>query len=105
PFTNPTYLPEPPTDLRAITDASGNVTLNWAAGPTSAGTAGPYGNAATGYRIWTSTNGYGFDLAATLGNVNTFTLAGLPNNAVTYFRVTAINAGGESLASTVFAAN
>jgi len=53
---------EPPTALRATTDAAGNVTLNWSAGPSSAGTTGPYGNAATGYRVWTSTNGYGFDL-------------------------------------------
>ncbi|MEA2735726.1 MAG: hypothetical protein QOE14_2177, partial [Humisphaera sp.] len=104
-FTTLTYAPEPPREVRATTTAaSGNITLSWQAGLSSAGTTGPYGNAATGYRVWTSTNGYGFDLAATLGNVTTTTLSGLPTNAVTYFMITAINAGGESLKSWTVAA-
>ncbi|MGB7157211.1 MAG: hypothetical protein WBD40_04030, partial [Tepidisphaeraceae bacterium] len=97
--TNTTYTPEPPANVRATTNANGQVTLSWAAGPSSAGAAGPYGNAATGYRVWTSTNGYGFELAATLGNVTSHTISGLPTNAMTYFMVTAVNAGGESLRS------
>ncbi len=54
--TNTTYLPDPPTDVRATTDSSGNVTLNWSPGPTGS----PYGDAPTSYRVYTSTNGYGF---------------------------------------------
>ena len=102
-LSNVTYAPEPPTDLRTTTDASGNVILNWAAGPSSSGTTGPYGNAATGYRIFTSTNGYGFSLAGT-STSPTFTLSGLSTTAATYFKVTAINGGGESLASVIVAA-
>ncbi len=102
-LSNVTYAPEPPTDVRATTDTSGNVILNWSAGPSSSGTTGPYGNAATGYRIFTSTNGYGFSLAGT-STSPTFTLAGLSTTAATYFKITAINGGGESLASTVVAA-
>jgi hypothetical protein len=103
-FNNTTYLPEAPTNVRATTDTSGHVNLAWSAGLSSSGMNGPYGNAATGYQIWTSTNGYGFTLAATVGNVSTYQLSGLPMNQMTYFQVTALNAGGDSLPSSVIAA-
>ena len=93
------YTPEPPMNVRTVTDSSGNVTVQWAPGTSSPGLTGPYGNAPTGYRVWKSTNGYGFDLVTTVGNVTSFQIAGLPTNAMTYFMVTAINAGGESLNS------
>lgn len=95
-------MPESPTGVRATTDANGNVTLNWTAPATNASTGGS--GAATGYKIYTSTNGYGFDNPVTLGNVTSYTFAGLPTDAVTYFKVVATNAGGESLQDDVLAA-
>ena len=104
PSTNTTFLPEPPTDVRATTDTSGNVTLNWSPGLTSAGTTGPYGNAATSYKVYTSTNGIGWDGGVTVTGATTLTFSGMPTNLPTYFRVTALNAGGESFGSPVVSA-
>lgn len=97
-FTNTTYLPEPPQNLRVTTSAANtNLTVAWDTPLSSNGTTGPYGNAPTSYNVWTSTNGYGFALAGTTSATN-FTLTGDLTN-VTYVRVTSVNAGGESLPS------
>ena len=68
--------------------------------------AAPIGGAgtATGYRIYTSTNGYGFDDAvAVTGTSHTFAGLGGVGGPV-YFRVVATNAGGHSLPSEVVVA-
>ncbi len=97
-FTNTTYLPEPPQNLRVTTSgANTNLSVAWDTPLSSSGTTGPYGNAATSYNVWTSTNGYGFNLAGTTTG-NSLSIAGDTAN-VTYVRVTAVNAGGESLPS------
>jgi hypothetical protein len=75
--------------------ANTNLTVAWDTPLSSSGTTGPYGNAATSYRVWTSTNGYGFDLAGTTSNTSLSLTGDLAN--VTYVRVTSVNAGGESL--------
>ncbi|HEX8522656.1 MAG TPA: hypothetical protein VF669_10400 [Tepidisphaeraceae bacterium] len=100
--TSYTLTPDLPTNVRATTDSSGNVVLNWTA-PATNGTTGGAG-AATGYKVYSSTNGYGYTLVANLGNVTTYTLAGQPTNAVQYYRIVANNAGGDSKPSNVVAA-
>lgn len=90
-----TLLPEPPTNLRVINNGSGGVTLSWNAPPHNTGD-GLLGDAATGYRVYRSSDGRGFDNGTTLGNVLTTTISGLNPGEVYYFRVTATNAGGES---------
>jgi hypothetical protein len=92
------FLPDPPQKLRAVTSGD-NVVLSWAAGPVG----GAYGDAATGYRMYRSLNGYGFDGGTAVGNVLTSTLTDVPAGQITYFRLAALNAGGESLPSEVLA--
>ena len=94
--TSATLLPEPPSASRAITNAGGDITLNWVAPAT--GTAAGGAGAATGYKIYYGYNGYSWSEAVTLGNVtsHTFTSGSLPNQ-MTYFKVVATNAGGESV--------
>ncbi len=102
-FTNTTWAPEPASDVRATTNAGGQVTISWSAGPSSSGATGPYGNAATGYLVQTSTNGYGFDGGTSVAGTS-FTFSGLSTTAPTYFRVVAVNPGGVSVPSAVVVA-
>ena len=101
-LANNALLPEPPTDVRVTQDASGNVTVRWSAPVVD----GIGGQAATGYRLYSSANGYGFDagIAIAGGGTLSYTLpAGSipPGSDAVYFRVSATNAGGESLPSSV----
>lgn len=86
------FLPEPPTHLRVRSAAAGAVTLNWNAPVAGA----PGGDAATGYRVYQSSNGLGFTQVATTAGTSV-TINGLASNQVHFFRVAATNAGGESL--------
>jgi hypothetical protein len=95
------FMPDAPVNTRTSVDASGNVTISWQAAPADgAGAGGP-----TSYVVYKSTNGYGFDGGTAVGNVLSFTIpaASLGNGAY-FFRVAAVNAGGESLPGTVVAA-
>lgn len=92
------FLPDPPTTPRAI-NAPGGVTLSWLAPQTNIAS----GGAATSYRVYQSTNGYGFGAALATTNT-TATLTNLTAGMTYFFRVTALNAGGESLPSEVVAA-
>ena len=96
-----TSLPTAPISVRAVSNASGQVTVNWAAGLSTP--ASVHGSAPTGYKVYTSTNGYGFDLAATPAGTST-TLTGLDPATPIYIKVTATNSGGESLTSEVMTA-
>ncbi len=87
-----TLLPEPPINLRAVNNGVSGATISWAAPPTG----GANGNAATGYRVYQSTNGYGYGLAASSATPST-TITGLTPGQTYYFRVAATNAGGESM--------
>ena len=89
-------LPEPPTSVRAAGAADGAITLRWNA-PVSSGGSG----AATGYVIYRSTNGYGFGNPITVSNVTSHRVTGLAGGVDYYFRVSAVNAGGESMPSEV----
>jgi len=100
-LTSPVNVPSAPINARAVSNASGAVTLNWNAGPT-----GVAGAAATGYRIYVSTNGYGFDGGTNIagGATTAATITGLDPNVPHYFKVVATNAGGESHETEVLAA-
>lgn len=92
------YLPDPPETVRATHDGSGNIVLSWTAGPARP-TYPASGDVPTGYKVYRSTNGYGFGNAVDAGNVLSTTIGDVPANTVTYFRVAAYNAGGESMPS------
>jgi hypothetical protein len=103
-LNSPVSLPTAPINVRAVSQASGQVTISWSAGPTSP--SGVHGAAATGYRIYASSDGYGFDGGTFVagGATNTVTLSGYDPLAPYYFKVVALNAGGESLGSEVLTA-
>ncbi|MEO6183713.1 MAG: immunoglobulin domain-containing protein, partial [Verrucomicrobiota bacterium] len=97
--TNPpplAFLPEAPTNLRAIAGAGGQIALAWTAPVALGGSQNP-----TNYFIYRSTNGYGFGNPISVGNVTSFTITNLGADIDYYFRVTASNAGGESMPSEV----
>jgi N-acetylmuramoyl-L-alanine amidase len=92
------FLPEQPTNVVAKNIGNNNIQISWAA-PLSGGA---YGNPATGYKVYTSTNGKSFkDGVTSIGT--SFTFTGNPQT-IYYFKVTATNAGGESFSSSVVAA-
>ena len=93
--------PMRPTGLFARSTAAGSVTLTWDAPVASPAT----GDAAAGFVIESSTNGYGFDAGriAAGGRTSTFTLTGLDPTQVYYFRIAALNRGGQSAPSEVVA--
>jgi hypothetical protein len=89
------FLPEPPRNLRAAGTPEG-VSVAWDE-PAEAG-AGPVES----YWVARSENGYGFGNPVRVpGNQTAVTLTHLPRGKDVYFRVTAVNAGGESLPSAV----
>lgn len=98
-----TFAPEPPEKVRAVANPDGTVTVSWAPpAPTSVG-----GQPPTGYRVYTSANGYGFgNPVAVAGlNNNQTVLSGVAPGQPVYVRVTSTNPGGESLASEVVASS
>jgi hypothetical protein len=102
--TSATLLPDPPTASRATTNVAGDTIINWAAPGTGAANGGA--GASTGYKIYYGSNGYSWSGSVSVGAVTsyTFTAGTLPTNAMTYFKVVATNAGGESLQRDVVAA-
>jgi Fibronectin type III domain/Dockerin type I domain len=89
------YLPEPPTHLIIRNLGNGTLRFNWDAPDASKG-------AASGYKVYYSANGYAFDN----GRATTATsmdISGLPAGRVSYFRVSATNAGGESFPTATLA--
>jgi N-acetylmuramoyl-L-alanine amidase len=92
------YLPEQPINVVAKNIGNNNIQISWAAPPFG----GINGHAATGYKVYTSTNGKSFKDGIAISGT-TFTFNG--NAQTTYFfKVTATNDGGESFASSVIAA-
>ncbi|NUP89304.1 MAG: hypothetical protein HUU25_05720 [Candidatus Sumerlaeia bacterium] len=91
------FLPEPPASVRAVRQASGSVLVSWTAPVVDA----IGGHAATGYVVYRSANGYGFDTGTVVsgGGTTSLLIPGIPSHQVTYFRVAATNAGGESMPS------
>ena len=52
------YLPEPPQQVTMRNTGGGQITIEWQPGPTDG--SGPLGDAATSYRVYTSTDGFGW---------------------------------------------
>ncbi|MEM8495078.1 MAG: N-acetylmuramoyl-L-alanine amidase, partial [Planctomycetota bacterium] len=102
--TSLTKLPPPVENLRAEPlPADGFVRVSW--DPPAPN--GHDGDAPIGYRVYTSTDGRGFDggTFVTGASATQVVLNGLdPNEGVYYFKVAAVNEGGESLAHDVVAA-
>jgi len=85
-------LPEPPERLVARNTAPGEVTLTWAAPRCCDGMAG---DAATEYKVYHSTHGRAFDNGVETDDLS-LAVTGLSPGSLHFFRVTALNEGGES---------
>lgn len=90
-----TFLPEPPSNVRALQDGSA-ITVSWSAPVSGAGSSAP-----TGYVVYRSTDGFGFGnpVSVTTAGTTSLTLTNIPVDTTLYFRVAAVNAGGESFPS------
>jgi hypothetical protein len=90
-----TFIPEPPVNVRALATAEG-VRVSWSPPIAQGGSGTP-----TGYVVYQSTDGYGFGNPITVSGSGTVSLlvTNLDVDTDYYFRVAAVNAGGESLPS------
>ncbi|HLF26370.1 MAG TPA: N-acetylmuramoyl-L-alanine amidase [Anaerolineae bacterium] len=95
------FLPEPPAQLRLRNSGPNQVTLAWQPGPTDA--TGLLGDVATSYRVYTSTDGFGWGNAINTPGLS-LALSGLAPGQLIYARVTGVNAGGESFPTPSLAA-
>src|SRR5439155_14132769 len=88
--------------VRAIAQADGDVTVSWNAPVVD----GIGGDAASGYVVYSSSNGYGFGnpIIVAGGGTLSYTIPANQLGGATYFRVGASNGGGESMPSEVVAA-
>lgn len=88
------FVSEPPTNVRALANNSGGIVVAWSPPATGGGNA-------TGYVVYRSTNGYGFGerVSVTGALANSITFTNLAPDLAWYFRVSATNAGGESMPS------
>lgn len=93
-FDNTTIIPEKPTHLNLVAGEDGKIKVRWQA-PPSDGPEGVLGDPATGYRVYTSRNGKGFDNGTAVEGTET-EIPGPRNGEPLYIRVSAVNAGGES---------
>jgi hypothetical protein len=100
--TPATAQPAAVTSVHAKSNALGSVTISWIAPESNS----YLGDTATGYLVYASTNGYGFDggTAVAGGEATSVTLTGLDPKLPHYFKVAAANEGGESPGSEVVAA-
>jgi len=91
-----TFVPEPPGNVRAVATTNG-INVIWNLPVTQSGSGG-----ATGYRVYRSTNGYGFgNSIGVVAPTTNWTFTNLTTDVDYYFRVSATNAGGESMPSEV----
>ncbi len=88
-------LPASPRQVAAVSLPNGPVRISWRPGPADTFR----GESARGYRIALSRNGLAFGAGQTVGDVTMFDMDGLTTAGATYLRVTAFNAGGESMPS------
>ncbi|MCB0515599.1 MAG: fibronectin type III domain-containing protein [Chitinophagales bacterium] len=95
----PKLLPEPPTHLYAKNIGNGEIQLSWNTPPSG----GALGDAATSYKVYIGTHGKAFADGITV-NGNTYTVSGLMPNTTYYFRLSALNNGGESFPTAIVAA-
>jgi hypothetical protein len=96
------FAPDAPIGVYAVNNGDGTITVHWSPPASS----GALGDPATGYRVYSSRNGYGFDGGTFVsgGGTTSVTLTGLElDGNPWYFRVAAVNAGGESTGGEVSA--
>jgi len=90
-------LPPPVADLRVVSPVAGLAVLSW-----TPPVANSYaGGVATGYMVYQSADGYGYDGGTFVagGSSSNFLVTNLdPADGARYFKVAAVNGGGESLA-------
>jgi N-acetylmuramoyl-L-alanine amidase len=96
-----TFLPEPPQKAMMRNNGAGQIILEWQPGPIDG--PGPLGDVATSYRVYTSTDGFGWNNPINVAGTS-YTLTGLLPKQLIYAKVTGVNAGGESFATPVLAA-
>jgi len=91
-----TFLPEPPTNPRALAQPGGMIRLQW-------GTPMAGGSIAQGFVVYISTNGYGFTRVGGVagGAPGSLNISNLASEVDWFFHVTSTNAAGESLPSEV----
>ena len=92
------FLPEEPRQVAARNMGNAKIAISWAA-PVSGGI---FGHPATSYRLYISENGRGFANPVEV-NGTSYTFTGQANKTY-FFKVAAVNDGGESFASGVVAA-
>jgi hypothetical protein len=99
--TSATRLPTNVTGLHVESGQDGEAKISWVSPAMNS----YLGDAATSYRVYASTNGYGFDGGTNVegGKTTNLTVKGLDPKTVYYFKVSAVNEGGESPASEVVA--
>lgn len=101
-LSDTTSLPAAPVGISATTQPNGDITVSWTPGPT-----GVQGGVPTGYRIYVSRDGYGYlgydEVAGAGAGSHTFSASELDESPY-YFKVVAVNSGGESPRSIVAAA-
>lgn len=96
----PQFPPEPPTHVAALNQGQGLVKVQWRA--PAADTQGVWGAAPTKYRVYQSADGLAWDDGTDVAGTS-FT-APLVGGVARYFRVAAMNSGGESFPSEVVGA-
>lgn len=94
-YTNTKLLPEPPTNFQVFNNGSGGISLMWNEPPYNTGN-NLYGDKAEKYKVYLSTNGKGFDNGRIVNERSVTLTEGFIAGNVYYFRVTALNGGGES---------
>jgi N-acetylmuramoyl-L-alanine amidase len=96
-----TFLPEPPQQVMVRNSGPGQITISWKPGPIDS--SGLRGDSATAYRVYTSSDGFGWSNPIDVDST-VYTLTGLLPNQLIFVKVTGVNGGGESFTSPVLAA-
>ena len=94
-------LPEPPRAVRVEALGSDRARLSWLPAVADDGGA-VFGDPASGFIVYRSADGRAFDEGTQVGGVTSVELDA-PSGAAHYFRVTAVNEGGESFATPTLA--
>lgn len=96
------FPPEPVTNFRVKNIGSNKIRLEWNRGAVG-NTSNRIGSAASNFRVYTSSNGYGFDNGVNAGNVTSYEMTVTPGQLL-FLRVAATNSAGVSIPSETMAA-
>ncbi len=92
------FAPDTPRNFRIEDLGGGDIQLSW----TTPLADDARGDAATGYVVYESSNGFGFGNPQTTSNLS-LTISNVPVGETRYYRVAATNAGGESMSTETLA--